>query len=176
MKNMLLVALVAFLFSACDQVDKLTQFKLDYTTEATIPGTAGLNVPIVMNTPDRTTNSEQQFSINDTRKDMIEEIYLDEVTLTLKSPSGEDFSFLEEITIFIKADGLPEKELATKKPVPANTGNVLTLDVSRVDAQEYIKQEEFSLRVEATVDEVIQQDHTFDIYTRFFVDAKVLGV
>jgi hypothetical protein len=176
MRSILLVALVAILFGSCDQIDKLTQFKLDYTTEATIPGTAGLNIPIVLSTPDRTTNSEQEFAVNDTRKDLIEEIYLDEVTLTLKSPTGEDFSFLNDITIYINADGLPEKELATKDPVPTSTGNTLTLDVSRVDAQEYIKKAAFSLRVEATVDEVIQQDHTFDIYTKFFVDAKILGV
>lgn len=176
MKNLLLVAMVAFVFAACEKIDKLTQFSLDYTTEATIPGTSGLNIPIIMNTPKTTTNAEQKFSINDTRKDMIEEIYLEEVILNLKSPSGEDFSFLEDVTIYINADGLPERELAWKRPVPNNTGSVLTLDVSKTDAQEYIKKDEFTLRVEATTDEVIQQDHTFEIYTKFFVDAKILGV
>ena len=128
-----------------------------------------------MNTPQTTTNAEQKFSINDTRKDMIEEIYLEEVILNLKSPSGEDFSFLEDITIYINADGLPERELAWKRPVPDNTGSVLTLDVSKTDAQEYIKKDQFSLRCNTITDELLTSDHEINIATTFYIDAKILG-
>ena len=71
---------------------------------------------------------------------------------------------------------MTEAELAWKRPIDAGAGNVLTLDVSQVDLKEYLKQENFSMKVTATTDEVLSVDHTFDIKPTFTVDAKILGL
>lgn len=176
MRNVLLFCITLFAFTACEEVDKLTQFEIEYNESVTIPASSIINTPFNIATPDVESDSEQNFQINNTNKDLIEEIYLKELDLTITAPAGEDFSFLEEVTIYINADGLPEQEIASKKPVPSTTGMTLVLDVTQADLQSYIKKDEFSLRLSTIMDETIASDHTIKIHSVFFIDAKVLGL
>ncbi len=162
--------------SACDQLDKLTQFDMDYNTSVTIPSTVGINTPFDVPTPAITTNADSEFSVNDTRKDMIEEITLKRLTLTVDVPSGGDFSFLNAIEIYISASGLDEQKIAWKENIPNDIGDVLELETSGVDLQEYIKQESFDLRISTTTDELITQDHEIGVHSVFAVNAKILGI
>lgn len=171
-------ALFLLSLGACQQIDKLTQFDVPYTTSFTVPATTvtNLGLPIDLTTPKVQNDNQQTFQLNNTAEDKIEEVYLKELELVITNPSGEDFSFLEEAEIFIKADGLPEVSIASKKPVPATTGNSLTFDTSGEDLTAYIKAEEFTLRVRTVLDEAISVDHEIEVRTVFRVDAKVLGV
>jgi hypothetical protein len=72
----LLLLLIAFSFSSCKKLNKLTQFDIVYDTDFTIPSSTGINLPTNIITPDFATNSESTLSINDTRKDLIERIIL----------------------------------------------------------------------------------------------------
>ncbi len=173
-KTLGLTFMLATLFS-CNKVDKLTQFNIGYTSEITIPANTILSIPIDILTPEVQTNSESKFNVENTSKDLIEEVKLTELTLDLKSPSNADFSFLNEIKVFITADGLGESEIAAKTNIPNNSGASLTLETSDLNLMEYIKKDEFKLRVETITDEAITQDHVIDIKTTFFVDAKILG-
>ncbi|WCL81104.1 hypothetical protein PPO43_14105 [Saprospira sp. CCB-QB6] len=164
------------LLSSCEEAEKLTQFNLDYNSTVTIPSTFGVQVPFDVSTPAISTSASSQFESNDTRKDLIEEIQLTEMTLTINSPSGADFSFLESIEVFISADSLGETRIAYQDSVAVAAGESLSLTTTGVDLQEYIKADEFSLRVNAVTDEAISQDHELNIYTKFFVDAKIFGI
>lgn len=148
---------------------------MEFNSEATIPSTIGINIPLDVFTPAVETNSESTFEVNDTRKDKIEQIILKNLTLSIQSPTGQDFSFLEAISLFISADGLDEVEIASKNPVTQNNTATLELDVTGVDLQEYVKKDQFHLRVNTITDEIITQDYSSNIYQLFFVDAKVLG-
>lgn len=176
MKNLLLLSCALFLaFSGCKQLDKLTQFEIDYDQTVVIPASTGINLPFDILTPDIETDSESAFAGNDTRKDMIEEIKLTSMTLTVDLPAGGDFGFLKTISIFISADGLAEAEIAWKELVPADAGPVLNLDVSDTDLKEYIKKDKFKLRVYTITDEFLSSDYHINVHSVFFVDAKVLG-
>jgi len=111
------------------------------------------------------TNAEQKFESNNTHTDKVESIHLDSLRLVLNDPPGEDFSFLEEITIYLNAEGLDEIEIAKKVPVPESASNALVLDCTELDLQEYIKKDEFSLRLRTVTDELITKDHYFTIYS-----------
>lgn len=67
---------------------------------------------------------------------------------------------MKEITIYIKAEGLEETEIASKTNIPNTVGNQLVLETSNQDLKEYIKKDKFSLRVNAVTDEMIVTDHT----------------
>jgi hypothetical protein len=121
-------------------------------------------------------DNQQTYQSNNTAKDKIEEVTLKELVLTIKTPAGEDFSFLEEVELFIKADGLPEVSVASKNPVPAGSDNTLTFDTSEEDLSEYIKADEFTIRVRTVLDEVISVDHEVEARMVFRVDAKILGI
>lgn len=161
--------------SACDAIDKLTQFEMDYDMTVVIPATVGISLPFNLLTPETETNSEMEFSINDTRKDLVEEIRLTTLTLTVTSPAASDFSFLSSIEVFISADGLSEERVAWNNAVPADAGPVLQLTTTNSDLKEYIKKDRFKLRLHTVTDELLTQDHHIAIHSVFFVDAEVLG-
>ena len=122
------------------------------------------------------TNSESTFAVNDTRKDLIEEIKLTDLELVMISPEEADFSFLNSIEVYISADGLEEILIANLDEVPEDAGNVITLDTSDTDLKEYIKKDEFSLRLNTVTDELMSTDHELEVNSTFFVDAKILGL
>lgn len=171
-----LVLSLVFLTLGCDKIDELTKFDMDYNTSVVIESSVGVNLPFNVVTPQIETNSESEFAVNDTRKDLIEEIKLKSVDLTITSPEKEDFSFLESIEIYISAAGLDEILIASLEMIPENTGNVLQLDTVDTDLKEYIKKDEFSLRLNTVTDELIAADHYIDVNSVFFVDAKILGL
>lgn len=168
------VTLLLLIFS-CKKVDKLTQFDLVYDSSITVESTYGIDIPFNIYTPNITTNSESTFESNDTRKDLVESIILKTMTMTVSSPAGEDFSFLKSVEIYISADGLSEMKVAWKDNIDNGT-KILNLETSSSDLKEYIKKDDFKLKVTTTTDEVLTQDYTIDIHSVFFVDAKILGI
>ncbi len=159
----------------CKKLHELTQFNMDYDSDYTYSAGLPINLPVTLNSPDVTTNSEQEFAINDTRKDLIESIKATQLKLTISSPVGKTFSFLKEVRIYILADGLPETEVAEKLAIDNTVGGELPLTVFDVELKDYIKADKFKLKVVSTTDEILTGDVQVHIYTNFFVDAKILG-
>lgn len=134
-----------------------------------------MSVPFVVITPDVETNSEATFAVNDTRKDKIQEIQLTSLNIQITNPQSQDFNFLKEVEIFINADGLSEILLASKYNLQNTNTQYLELDVSENDFQEYIKKEEFTLRVRTVTDEALLNDVDIEINSDFWVNAKLIG-
>ncbi|SDM00806.1 hypothetical protein SAMN05421823_109261 [Catalinimonas alkaloidigena] len=165
-----------FLMGACQSVDRLTQFNMDYESSVTVSSGMSINLPFDMMTPDVTTNSESEFKVNNTRKDLIEEIRLTSMKMQITSPSSADFSFMKSIHIYLDAEDLGETEIAYLDDIPASPGRQLTLETTSADVQEYIKRDSFTLRVEAVTRKIPAQDVDIDIDSRFWVNARILGI
>lgn len=176
MRSYLLIIVCCTLLTGCSKIDELTKFNMDYNQSVTIPSSAGINLPFDLFTPDTETNSSSEFEVNDTRKDLIEEIKLTKLELIIKTPNDADFSFLKSIEVYISAEGLDEIKIANYDDVPENTGNILSLETSDMDLKEYIKKDKFNLRLNTVTDEVISQDYELDVNSTFFVDAKIFGI
>ena len=175
MKYIFLSVIIVF-FSACQKIDSLTQFNMDYTDIVVIPSAIGVNIPLSILSPETTTNAEAEFAVNDTRKDLIEQIKLTQLQLILESPSTEDFSFLNEISIYIAADSIAEQLIAWSIPVPNDANQLIELNLTDVDLQEYIKADQFRLRFYTKTDELLLMDHQIRWNCQFFVDAEILGI
>lgn len=172
-----IVCILSFMMLvSCKKVQKLTQFDMDYSSQVTIPSSTGINLPFSIGTPDIATNSEAEFAVNDTRKDLIEKITLKSMKLTVSSPSTGNFDFLKSAEIYIKAEGLDPVLIASKYNIQDGQGNVLNMDVTGSDFKEYIKKDKFSLEVKSVTDKIITQDYTLNVDAVFFVDAKILGL
>lgn len=107
---------------------------------------------------------------------MIESIVLSNMKLELPSPTTSDLSFLNEVVIYIKADGLPEKQVAIKANIPNDVGQVLVMEVSGEELKDCLTKDKFSLRVKVKTDKILSEDHEIDVKTVYRVDAKILGV
>ena len=170
----LIVLIVGFL--GCEVIDELTKFNINFEQSITIPPNTIINTPIDIITPDIETNSESTFGSNNTSKELIEDVRLKTLDLTITSPSNSDFTFLKSIDIYISADGLPEIKVAFKDDVPDTVGSILSLDVVNDDLKEYIKKDKFKVRLNTVFDKSINTEHKINFEAVFFVDAKILGV
>lgn len=168
----LAIPLAILLFSGCSA---LTRFYVTYTQEFVLQPGLGTGTPLSFSTPAFPTNSVQVFQVNNTSAELLEGCKLVEITGTITNPAGEDFSFLNSVHVYISAVGLPEVEIAYRDNIPDTVGNTLSLQPTEVELVEYIKQETIIIRMQTINDEVTLNQVTVSLFTRFFIDAEILG-
>lgn len=164
------------LSTACNKLSELTQFSMDYEETIVIPSSIGLNLPFNLATPKIKTNSEEIFEINNTGKNLIDEVVLDQLSLKVSKPENADFSFLRSIEIYMSAESQEEILIAWMYDIDNDIGNFITLETSMENLAPYIIQDEFNLRFSTVTDKIPLSDHQIDIKAGFFVDAKILGL
>lgn len=168
---------ISVIISSCKLIDKLTKFDVDYSTSYTIPASPIPGILGDIFTPDITTNSSQVFTNNNTKSDLLEEVLLKKLKLTITSPSGKKFDFLKSADVFVSADGLPELKVASISEIDdATVGNSIELTPTTQDLKEYIKKSTIRIRVMNTTDKIVTEDININIDATFAVDAKILGV
>ncbi len=172
MKESLILLLLAVGFNAaCDKMDKLLTFDIRHSTTVTVQGSiVPFDPPANMPTPDVTTNAEQKFANNDTRKDKVKDIKLKEVELDILDPPGKTFAFLKEIYVYISTNSANEIMIAWKTDIPDNV-KTLQLETTGESLDKYVKSEEYSVRTEVVTREVISQDVEIDMDLTFRVTA-----
>ncbi len=175
LKAAALILVIWFSF-ACEGLDKLTQFHLNYNETITIPAVIGLNLPFNILTPAIKTDTEEVLELNDTHKNLIEEVNLVELNLDIIDPSDSDFGFLKSIEIYIESDNEAEVLIAWKDDIDNTIGSTLVLEVSDEDLTRFIIEDSFSLKVTTVTDEIPLTDHEIEIQSRFFVNASILGI
>lgn len=173
----LLVILVVMLgwCVGCKAIDKLTIFTISYDTQTTVSSLVGVNLPFNLLTPAISTNSTSEFEVNETRKDLIEEITLKRLQMTVAVPENGDLSFLKSIEIYANGGNLEEKLIAWNDSVDT-TEKSIELETTPDDLQDYVKLDTLSLRVRTTVKKLLLTDYTIDIHSEFRVDARILGI
>ncbi len=177
MKKILLVFFAVILaYGSCKEIDKLTHFNMDFTSNITIDPTFFIDIPIDIWTPDIPTNSETTFENNDTRTDLIEKIILTQMNLSITSPDTQSFDFLKTIEIYIDADGLEEKRIAWLLDIPQTGLKTINLDITEDDLKDYIKKDEYKLRTHTVTRQLISKSTDIEIKSSFFVDANILGI
>ncbi|MFK7949421.1 MAG: hypothetical protein AB8G11_17650 [Saprospiraceae bacterium] len=174
--SILFLGLMTFGIGSCDLVDEATkvEFDMSFISSVEIPASSGLNLPFNLFTPDIETDSEATFGVNNTKKELVEKVNLTSMNLTITSPNDQRFDFLDEITVYIKADGLDEIQIAYAENIPENIGNELELTVTGNNLKDYIIEDEFTLRVNTVANQTISEDIDIKVASEFNVIADVL--
>jgi hypothetical protein len=174
---LLLLALLLILIGCKNDplIDPFTHFNFETDYVVKVPASPVTSEPIEIVTPEIATHSDVLFTANKTRADLVEEIKLTQLDLSVKTPEGGTLTFLKSVDIYARAEGLPEVRVAYKENVPADVGSTLQLDATGVDLTEYFKKAKYQLRITVTSDEELTQDCGVNAHGKFFVDAKVLG-
>ena len=167
---------VFLLLGSCKAIKKLGQFYVSYNTQAVFPANLPVNVPLTIASPDIATNSSQVFANNNTNAKLIQNVTLSQLTLNITSPSGQTFSFLKNVSIYLSSDSLPEVEIAYKQDIPANINDTLNLDVTGVDLQAYLKASQIKIRIAGITNRITTSDINANVYAKFFVQANLLAV
>jgi len=178
-KNLLFLALVGAIVVGCkksdDIFDSLTHFTYEPNYVIDVPATPFSSLPVDFLTPDISTQSDVEYSANNTRADLVKHIDLAQLDLTVQSPAGGTLSFLKSINIYANADGLPEVKVAYKDQVPDDVGATLLLDVTGVDLTEYFKKDKYRLRISVVTDEAVKEDYKVNAHAKFEFEAKVIN-
>ncbi len=173
-KRVFISTLVLLLFigtSSCNKIDELLTF--DITTTSDIPIKKTLLVTTFFNipTPAIKTSSESEFENNNTSVKLVKNIFLKELKLTITKPSGDTFSFLKDIKIYISTNDNNEIELASKYDINKDDTTIF-LDATDARLDEYVKANEYNLRTEVTTRELIGEDMNIRADTKFTITAN----
>jgi hypothetical protein len=176
MKNTLLLLTAVLLLAtvACKKVDKLLTFYIEDSQNIRVAGT---NLPLGSLLPiapiSVTTRSEERFRNEDTRADLVKNVSLNKLTLTITDPNTANFDFLESITIYISTDQNDKVPLASLASVPQGV-RTIELQSSGTALDKYIKAPSYTLTTEAKIRRALSQDITMRADSRFKVTADPL--
>lgn len=172
-KIIIVIISLFFISTSCNKFDNLVTFYVDDQTTTTIKSSSPVSLPIELPTPDITTNSENEFKKNNTNVDLVKDIYITQLKLTITSPENKTFSFLKSIHIYISTNENNEIELAYKEDVNSNSQSI-DLDLTKEKLDIYVKADSYKLRTKATTRETLTQDVDIQIDLQFKVTAKTL--
>ncbi|MCF6184842.1 MAG: hypothetical protein L3J56_09525, partial [Bacteroidales bacterium] len=139
MKTKVILSLLLIATVLTFSCKKLLTFDISDSTTTTVDANIlPFQLPVEIPTPDITTNSENEFSQNNTNVDLVKEIILKKLSLTITSPSDKTFSFLKSIEIYISADGEDETKLAWNDNVDSNAKSI-ELETTKSALDKYVK-------------------------------------
>lgn len=168
----LLILLLITAFS-CDQINNLLTFYVRSSTNITIPSSSPLTLPLEFLTPDVQTDSSQEFQKNNTNVDLVKDVKLDELKLTITAPEGKTFSFLKSIYVYISTNNEDEILLASAVDIASDAASI-KLNTTQAKLDAYIKASAYKLRTSAVIRETLTQNVSIKIDLKFKVTADVL--
>ena len=160
-------------FNSCKKkdVNKLTEFDINYSTNLTIPSasitvtTPTTSVEFV--TPNVPTQQASKFSIENTAQNLIDQIKMTKFDISV-SGTGANLNFLKSLTIYIKAANVGEQIIATKTSIPTGI-TAISMDLQDVNIKNFIFQDNIQFRVlaifqaSAATDQVLKMDETVHV-------------
>lgn len=174
MRVITFVLVPVFLFlTGCSIFNALITFEIENSAEFTVPASIAA-IEVLDSSPDVQTSSQQTFENNNTRADLVENVKLSELTLTITDPDGRTFSFLKSLKIYISNDSEGESLIAEIQDIPEDAGRVIELDTTGAVLDEYIKEDSFDLRFEAVTRETTATKTDIRADMVFRVKAKGL--
>ena len=169
-KKITIIAFLALLTISCNEIDKLLTFTI--SNEATFKVNTGLpiNSPSEVPTPDVTSNSSTEFENNNTRTDLVKDVQLKELNLSITDPSDKTFSFLKSVHMYISTTADDEIELGYQDNI-SSTSNTISLICTTQKLDKYIKASSYKIRTKVTTKETLTQDITVKADMKFRVTA-----
>jgi len=173
----LFVALISLsILSSCNQLDKYTQKDLDYSTEFTIPSPLEENKEYTIESEKIEPNLDNELKKYSSSIDLIEQLNIKEAILTIKDDDTKTFAFLKNVNLFIKADNVGRKKIASKTIEAGKATGTIEMDIEKkLDLTEYLKQESISIEIVGTTNEAVTKDINIKADLKYFVDFKILG-
>lgn len=164
--------LISVLTFACKEIDQLLTFDIKHSHDLTFSSGFPVNTIQVLAPVNITTNSEDEFKNNRTKAELVKNVTLSNLKLTIIDPATEDFSFLKSVEVFISLpDDGKEIRLAYAENVPQNIGNALELTSTNVKLDEYLKVPSYKLRTKVVYDEYTTSNYTIRADMKFKVTA-----
>lgn len=165
--------LLSLLFTSCEVIDNLLTFYISHEASFSVNSGLPINSPFEVPTPDVTTNSTTEFENNNTKADLVKDVKLKELKLSITNPADKTFSFLKEIHIYISTNDTDEIELAYLTNINS-TAKSLDLICTSAKLDKYVKATSYKLRTKITTKETLTQKVDLKANMKFRVTADPL--
>jgi hypothetical protein len=165
-----LVVLLTVAGTACDKVDDLLTFYINQEETIRVESNFPVGVLVPLTPVAVTTNSEETFKNNKTRAELVKDVSLDKLTLTISDPASENFDFLRSIELYLSNDQGEETKIAYLDAVPKGV-NAIELKSTNAKLDKYIKGNTYTVRTKAVIAKPITRDIAIKAAMRFKVTA-----
>ncbi|WP_242926438.1 hypothetical protein [Pontibacter vulgaris] len=165
-----LMAFVVFFGTACEKLDELLTFYINEDETIKIESNFPIGAVVPLTPVAVTTNSQETFKNNNTRAELVKDVTLNKLTLTISDPQGQNFNFLKNIEIYISNSENGDTRLAYLDEIPQNVSS-LTLKSTNAQLDKYIKSDSYTIKTKATLAKPISQDISIRADMRFKVTA-----
>lgn len=166
-----IIAFLALITVSCNELDKLLTFTISNQTTFKVNSGFLINSPTEIATPDVTTNSSAEFKNNNTSVDLVKDVQLKELKLTITDPTNKTFSFLKSAHLYISTTADDEVELGYQDNI-SSTSNTILLTCTTQKLDKYIKASSYKIRARLTTKETLTQDVTVKADMGFKVTAN----
>lgn len=173
LRTAIILLILIAVSTGCKDIDELLTFTISDQTTFTVESASPLNLPLEIATPDVTTNSSQKFENNNTTASLVKDVKLEELRLTIISPSGKTFSFLESVHLYISTGPDDEIALAHIEEVPAGV-SAITLITTTEKLDKYVKASSYKLRTSVVTRETLTEAVDIRTDLKFKVTAAPL--
>ena len=176
MKKILFLSIFLLGLSACEKIDRFTQFSVDYSTSFDVPSNVTTQTPLDLGTY-TLGSSNDIFNDYDTSKDLIEKATLKNIKLSINdyANNNQNFDFLTDLEVFLLADDLPTLRVAWKNDMQNSGENNFKLEHLSDNLSDYFKKDKVKIKIMAKTDEVLSQPVTVDVKVSVYMNAQVLG-
>jgi hypothetical protein len=115
-------------------------------------------------------SSTDEFENNDVRREQVTSARLTALTLTIASPQGADFDWLDAIAFSVETDGEPKVEVASGRV--ADDAVAATLELEDVELAPYVRAPAFAITTDVTARRP-PQDTTVRVDLVFAIAAEL---
>ncbi len=171
-KALLILPFFLLFFSGCKKINELFTFDIADSENIKIPASGIINLPIISPVP-VTMNSQETFQNHNTNANLVKDVSLNQLTLTITDPASENFNFLKSIKISIGTDQNDQVPLASLDNIPSGV-SVIELVSSHSKLDKYIKASSYTLYTEVSLRSNVAQELTIRADSRFKVTADPL--
>lgn len=171
-KTLLFLPLILLAFFGCKKLNELLTFELSHSENIKIPASGLLNTPIISPVP-VTMSAQESFKNNNTSANLVKDVSLTRLTLTITDPASENFDFLKSIKIYIGTDGSDKVLLASLDNIPTGV-SAIDLVSSNARLDKYIKAQSYTLYTEVALRSNVARELTVRADSRFRVTADPL--
>ena len=170
-KSVIVLLLVTMLFGC----NKLKHIPFDYSYHKSIDVPGG---PIPSFTESFSfvlpTNIDSIMQANGTKPSLLESAKLSALTLNITNPSGQNFSFINSISVYV-VDGSNEYLIAHKYNV-STTSPTLDMDIDNLELKPYLTAQNMTLKTIGTTNAGTTVDMTIYYDLKIHFEANLLAV
>ena len=171
-KILLLLPLILLFVFSCKKIDQLLTFEISNSEDIKIPASGLVNSPVVSPVP-VTTSNQETFKNNNTAANLVKDVSLTTLTLTITNPAAANFDFMKSIKIYIGTDQSDSVLLASLDNVPTGVSTIALIS-SNAKLDKYIKAPSYTLYTEVGLRSTVAQETTVRADSKFKVTANAL--